>query len=93
MKITFDPQKRLWTLSERGLDFAVDAAKVFSGRTVVSVDDRFDYGEVRYSSAGWLGARMVTVIWTQLGEARHIISMTFCHGREIKKILRRFGEV
>ena len=93
MKITFYPPKRLWTLSERGLDFAVDAEKVFSGRIVTSIDDRFDYGEVRYSTAGWLGDRMVTVIWTQRGDARHIISMRFCHGREVKKILRRFDAV
>jgi hypothetical protein len=28
-------------------------------------DDRFDYGEVRSISAGFLGGRMVVVVWTQ----------------------------
>jgi uncharacterized protein len=41
MKTTFDPAKRDWTLAHRGLDFAVDAEKVFSGDTVTMVDDRF----------------------------------------------------
>jgi uncharacterized DUF497 family protein len=45
--VTFDPVKRLVTLQGRGLDFATDAEKVFAGRKVTFVDDRFDYGEVR----------------------------------------------
>jgi hypothetical protein len=31
MKTTFDPAKRDWALAHRGLDFAIDADKVFSG--------------------------------------------------------------
>ncbi len=54
MKTTFDSAKRDWTLAHRGLDFAVDAEKVFSGDTVTMIDDRFDYGEVRRISAGFL---------------------------------------
>jgi len=42
MKTTFDPAKREWTIAHRGLDFAVDAEKVFSGDTITMVDDRFD---------------------------------------------------
>jgi uncharacterized protein len=52
MKTTFNPAKRDWTLAHRGLDFAVDAEKVFSGQTVTMTDERFDYGEVRRISAG-----------------------------------------
>jgi uncharacterized protein len=64
MAITFDPAKRLWTQQHRGLDFAADAAKVFAGRTVTKIDDRFDYGEQRYITAGHVGQRMVVVVWT-----------------------------
>ena len=53
MEISFDPVKRDETLSERGLDFA-DAGKVFGGRSKTAVDDRFDYGEVRYVTYGWM---------------------------------------
>jgi len=91
MKTTFDPAKRAWTLVHRGLDFAVDAAKVFSGDTVTMVDHRFDYGEVRQISAGFLEGRMVVIVWTQRGTSRHVISMRYCHGKEEKrwrKILR-----
>ncbi|MCR4269466.1 BrnT family toxin [Nitratireductor sp. ZSWI3] len=81
MKITFDPVKRDKTLLERALDFA-DAVEVFSGLHTVLEDDRFDYGETRFISAGFLRGRMVVIVWTQRGQARHVISMRFCHARE-----------
>jgi uncharacterized DUF497 family protein len=90
VRVTFDPAKRLITLRERGIDFAIDAAKVFAGRITTVTDDRFDYGEIRFSTAGWLNGRMVTVIWTRRGDARHVISMRFCHAREIKKLIKNF---
>ncbi len=81
MRITFDPQKRERTLLERGLDFA-SAADVFAGRHTVVPDSRFDYGENRYISAGWLGERMVVLVWTPRSDARHVISMRYCHAKE-----------
>lgn len=90
MKITFDPAKRDWTLRERGLDFA-DAARVFTGRHSVVADERKDYGEPRFISAGLLGERMVVLVWTPRGTARHVISMRHCHGKEKKRWLAHFG--
>lgn len=81
VRITFDPRKRSVTLAMRGLDF-VDAAAVFAGPTATVVDDRKEYGEVRYISAGFLKGRMVVVVWTPRKEARHIISMRYCHADE-----------
>ncbi len=89
--ITFDPAKREWTLQQRGIDFA-DAVAVFNGPTVTQEDDRFDYGEVRYVTAGFLRERMVIVVWTPREEARHIISMRFCHEREEKRWRKNFRE-
>jgi uncharacterized DUF497 family protein len=95
MKTTFDAVKRDWTIAHRGIDFAVDAEKVFAGDTVTVVDDRFDYGEVRSISAGSLDGRMVVVVWTRRGDNRHIISMRYCHDKEEKrwrKILRQAAD-
>lgn len=91
MKISFDPAKREITLRERGIDFAVDAAKLFARKTVTTEDDRFDYGEPRYSTYGWLGDRVTLVIWTPRGDGRHIISMRFCHAKEAAKAIRFIG--
>ena len=90
MKITFDPAKRELTLRHRGLDFA-RAEEMFSGRIATMVDARFDYGETRFISASHLDDRLVVMVWTQRGEARHIISMRHCHAEEEEIWLRRMG--
>jgi len=81
VKISYDPGKRAITLAERGLDFN-DAPKVFAGRQLRLIDDRQDYGEIRYLTYGLLDDRMVAIVWTPREETRHIISMRKCNARE-----------
>ncbi len=90
MDITCDPMKREKTLLERGIDF-MDAAEVFTGLTLTLEDDRFDYNEARFQTYGFLAGRVVMVVWTPRGEARHIISMRYCHEREARKVRDRLG--
>lgn len=90
MAITYDPAKRERTLAERGLDFE-DAARVFEGDTLTVEDDRADYGEIRWQTFGLLDGRLVTLIWTQRGSARHIISMRKCNDREQHRYRKRLG--
>ncbi len=91
MKITFDPAKREKTLRERGLDFA-DAAEVFAGVTIDIPDLRRDYGEARTISVGHLNGRMVIVVWTPRGSARHVISMRKANDREKARYGQRHEE-
>jgi uncharacterized DUF497 family protein len=83
LKLIYDPRKRALTLRERGLDFE-EARHVFRGREVTIVDNRFDYGEVRYSTYGYLRSRLVNVVWTLRAGGRRIISMRYCHDKEVK---------
>lgn len=83
MELSYDPQKRAKTLAERGLDFE-DAVHVFAGQTIDLVDDRKDYGEVRWVTYGLLKGRMVALVWTQRQRVRHIISMRKANEREKK---------
>ena len=85
MRITCDPAKREWTLQERGLDMR-RAKEVFAGPHLTRADDRQDYGEPRFITAGWLDSRLVVFAWTPRGGARRIISMRHCHEREAKKL-------
>ena len=71
MRISFDPVKRAETLRRRGIDFA-DAAEVFDGPIFTFPDERFDYPEERYITAGLLAERMVIVVWTPTEGGRHI---------------------
>lgn len=91
MRITYDPNKRDWTLQERGLDFE-DAASVFGGRTIDIPDLRRDYGEVRIRTVGYLNNRMVVVVWTQRGDARHVFSLRKANDREQAKYTKYLPE-
>jgi uncharacterized protein len=62
------------------------ACEVFDGPHFTRPDDRSDYGEPRYITAGWLDARLVVFAWTPRGSARRIISMRHCHEREAKRL-------
>lgn len=88
MATTFDPAKREATLQARQLDF-LDAALVFAGPTFTRRDDRTDYGEDRFVTAGLLAGRMVMIVWTPRGADRHVFSMRKANDRE----QARFGAV
>ena len=90
MRIDYDPAKRDRTLRERGLDFE-DAQIVFAGDVIQMEDDRKDYREVRWITAGWLNDELVVIVWTERGDARRIISMRKCHGAERQKYIRTRG--
>jgi uncharacterized DUF497 family protein len=90
MKIEFDPDKRVMTLAERGLDMA-RAAEIFEGEHLTVSDDRKDYGEKRLISVGFIDTRMVFVAWTQRGDAIRIISMRKANDREQEKYTKQLG--
>ena len=90
MKLTYDPEKRATILAKRGLDFD-DAVQVFAGATLTVDDDRYDYGERRHQTLGRLNDRVVMVVWTQRGDARHIITMWKANDREKERYEARVG--
>lgn len=95
MLIEFDEQKRKRTQDERGLDFA-DANQIFDGVHLTAIDDRYDYGEIRYISMGYMNARLVVLVWTYRPDEimpthRRIISMRKANDREIAKFNATLG--
>lgn len=90
MRITFDPAKRAATLLDRGLDFA-DAEAVFTGREATLDDERFDYGETRRITAGFLNDRLIIVVWTPRNGARHIILIRHAHAKEQRRWAKHLG--
>jgi len=87
VNITFDTAKRAKILDERGLDLA-DAHRVFSDAHVQVVDDRRDYGEIRYRVFGHLNGRRVSLVWTPRNGTRRIITMRHAHDGEHKARFR-----
>jgi len=90
VRIAFDPAKRAGTIEDRGLDFD-DAVLVFAGETYNEEDRRQDYGETRIRTVGFLAGRMVMIVWTPRGEARHVISMRKCNEKEQAYYRQRLG--
>ncbi len=85
--IEYDEAKRLKTLEERGLDFA-RASEIFMSREWTFLDDRRDYGELRFNTFGHLDGRLVALVWTPRNENRRIISMRKANDREQERYQR-----
>jgi uncharacterized protein len=90
VRISYDPPKRVWTLTHRGLDFD-DAALVFDGLTAEVEDNRRDYGEPRIMCFGLLQGRLVVVGYTPRGAVRHVFSMRKANDREQTRFAPYFG--
>ena len=73
MRFEWDSQKRRANLAKHGIDFA-DLASLFSGTTITVLDDRYDYGELRFITLGLLNGIAVTVAHTETDEVIRIIS-------------------
>lgn len=73
MQFTHDERKRRVNLKHHGFDF-LDAPRVFEGPTYTFEDDRFDYGEQRFVTLGFLGGIAVTLVHTETPERIHVIS-------------------
>jgi len=77
-------------VAKHGLDFE-DAELVFTAPCVTFVDNRFDYGEERFVTLGFLGGRLVMIAHAQRGETTRIISMRKANRREQKIYQERLG--
>ncbi|MGH2342773.1 BrnT family toxin [Segnochrobactraceae bacterium EtOH-i3] len=79
----WDEAKRAANLAKHGVDFARVEAFEFE-TAVVSVDDRFDYGEVRKVAFGLIGDRIYTLVFQHRGENIRVISLRKSNPREAR---------
>ena len=73
MRITWDEKKRLSNLKSHSIDF-VDTPRVFEGPTFTFEDDRFDYGERRFVTLGFLSDIPASIVHTESTTRIHVIS-------------------
>jgi uncharacterized protein len=81
MLFEWDEAKSRRTLSERGFGFDY-AAQIFLAPTLEKQDDRRDYGEIRMQAIGQVGGDVLFVVYTDRGNARHIISARLANRKE-----------
>ena len=64
MNFDWDPVKNEENIRKHFLDFA-DAHAVFDGPLLRAVDDRFDYGEIRFRAIGILRNLVIVIVFTE----------------------------
>jgi uncharacterized DUF497 family protein len=67
LSFEWDKKKNAANMSHHGIDF-LDAALIFENPTIEAVDDREDYGEVRYIALGLSGEMVLHVVYTRRDE-------------------------
>jgi uncharacterized DUF497 family protein len=78
-----DEGKSRNNLLQRGFDFSV--AYCFDFETALTViDDRHDYGELRYRSVGTANNKLFSVVWTPRNGKLRIISVRRANKKERK---------
>ena len=84
VRIHFDPVKNERNLRDRGLSF--ERATEFDFATaLVGVDDRNEYGEVRYVAIGMLAERLHVLCFTEVPDGIRVISFRKANSREVAR--------
>ena len=92
MRFEWDEQKNQANLRKHGLSLA-DARNVFDAPLLVTLDDRFDYGEDRWIAIGRLQFRIVVVVYTESNEQTiRIISLRKALSHERTAYEELFGK-
>jgi len=74
MRFEWDETKRRSNIERHGIDF-VDARAVFAGETITFLDDRYDYGEMRFLTFGLLLGEVVAIVHIETDEVIRVISV------------------
>jgi uncharacterized DUF497 family protein len=83
MEICFDADKNEKNKRERGL--ACEQVADFDFATAIySVDNRKDYGEIRYRALGFLGDRIHALVFAERENGVRVISFRKANEREVK---------
>lgn len=93
MKFDWDENKRQVNLQRHEIDFT-DVEQIFENDIYTFIDDRFDYGEIRFVSFGLLDGAVAAVVYTETDEIIRVISIRRATKNEqqiyFKKIANEF---
>ncbi len=87
MLIEYDPDKDAVNVAKHGLSLGDFGG--FDNDPVITVDDRYEYGEVRYRAIGLIGDRYYALVWVMRGPAQRLISFRRAHAKELRQYERR----
>lgn len=84
MRISYDPAKNERNVRNRGLSFDSAAQFDFEG-ALYAVDERQDYGEMRYIAIGMLGVRLHVLCFAETADGIRVISFRKAIAREVRR--------
>ncbi len=87
MVVEFDPAKDAANLAKHGIALSEAAGFDFSA-AIITVDDRFDYGEVRFRAFGYAGGQGRCLVFTAIN-ATTIRAISYRRAR--LKEMQRYG--
>jgi uncharacterized DUF497 family protein len=74
MDFEWDPDKAAYNLKLHGISFAMAVGAFADGLALERLDDREEYGEDRIVLVGQAQGTLLTVVYTERGQAIRIIS-------------------
>jgi hypothetical protein len=83
METVFDPAKDVGNVAKHGLSLADFAG--FDADPIVIVDDRFDYGEVRYIARGRIAGVGHCLVFTRSDNSLRLISFRRAREKEMRR--------
>jgi len=81
MKYEWDENKRAANFAKHDVDF-IDAENFYWSSAIETIDDRFNYSEVRWAALGFIGNRLHVLTYTVRGENIRLISLRKANNRE-----------
>lgn len=83
VKVTFDPVRDAISRLKHGLGLADFDG--FDSVATVELDDRFDYGEVRFRAFGKIAGSGYAIAYTEIAEGIRLISFRRAHEKEMRR--------
>lgn len=84
VEITYDQAKNAANVALGRPSFE-DVARFDFQTALFTVDDRRDYGEIRYRGFGFLGGRLHALVFTETAGGIRVISFRKANKREVKR--------
>lgn len=81
MKIEYDPAKNARNIEKHGVSFE-QVHRFDFNNALEQVDDRFEYGEKRINSLGYLDDRLYMLVYTEREGVARVISFRKANPRE-----------
>jgi len=89
--VTFDPEKNARNLAKHGLPLAFGTAVLADENLVEAIDDRMDYGEIRWNVLGMVDGVAYVLSYADREAGPHFISVRRADRRETDRYFQARG--